>query len=50
MMDIVKIIDLHIFALKQAIEQRKSLVKAIFSFYEKLPDFYVFIEKTIKSL
>ncbi|MFW2013499.1 hypothetical protein [Acinetobacter bereziniae] len=50
MIDIVKIIDLHTFALKQAIEQasieqRKSLVKALFSFYEKLPDFYVFIEK-----
>jgi hypothetical protein len=49
-MDIVKIIDLHVFALKQAvehasIEQRKSLVKAIFSFYEKLPHFYIYLEK-----
>ena len=49
MIDIVKIIDLHTFALKQAIEQasieqRKSLVKALFSFYEKLPHFYVSIE------
>ncbi|WP_336932457.1 hypothetical protein [Acinetobacter bereziniae] len=50
MIDIVKIIDLHTFALKQAIEQasieqRKSLVKALFSFYEKLSHFYVSIEK-----
>ncbi|WP_252509445.1 hypothetical protein [Acinetobacter bereziniae] len=53
MIDIVKIIDLHTFALKQAIEQasikqRKSLVKALFSFYEKLPHFHVSIEKIIK--
>ncbi|MBJ9951734.1 MULTISPECIES: hypothetical protein [unclassified Acinetobacter] len=53
MIDIVKIIDLHTFALKQSIEQasieqRKSLVKAIFSFYEKLPLFYFYIEKNYK--
>ncbi|WP_287912569.1 hypothetical protein [Acinetobacter sp.] len=52
MIDIVKIIDLHTFALKQSIEQasieqRKSLVKAIFSFYEKLPLFYFYIEKKL---
>lgn len=43
-MDIVQIIDRHTFELKHAIaqasvEQRKSLVKAIFNFYLKLPDF-----------
>ena len=43
-MNIVNIIDQHTFALKHAvaqasIQQRKSLVKAIFNFYAKLPDF-----------
>ncbi|MFW1851009.1 hypothetical protein ACG9XR_10615 [Acinetobacter guillouiae] len=49
-MDIVKIIDQHSFALRQAIEQasleqRKSLVKAVFAFYEKLPNFQSAIEQ-----
>ena len=43
-MNIVNIIDQHTFALKHAvaqasIQQRKSLIKAIFNFYAKLPDF-----------
>ncbi|MDN5490869.1 MAG: hypothetical protein L0G57_11040 [Acinetobacter sp.] len=49
-MDIVKIIDQHSFALRQAIEQasleqRKSLVKAVFAFFEKLPTFQSAIEQ-----
>lgn len=49
-MNIVQIIDQHTFALKHAIEQaslmqRKSLVKAVFGFYEKLPHFYQTIEQ-----
>lgn len=49
-MDIVKIIDQHSFALRQAIErasleQRKSLVKAVFAFYEKLPTFQSAIQQ-----
>lgn len=49
-MDILKVIDQHSFALRQAIEQasleqRKSLVKAIFAFYEKLPNFQSSIEQ-----
>ena len=49
-MNIVQIIDQHTFALKHAIEQasltqRKSLVKAVFGFYQKLPHFYQTLEQ-----
>lgn len=49
-MNIVQIINQHHFALKRAIEQssvqqRKSLVAAIFSFYLKLPYFKETVEK-----
>lgn len=49
-MNIVQIIDQHTFALKRAIElasvaQRKSLVIAIFGFYQRLPHFENIIER-----
>ena len=49
-MNIVQIIDQHTFALKRAIEQasliqRKSLVIAIFGFYQRLPHFESIIER-----
>ena len=49
-MNIVQIIDQHTFALKRAIEQvsliqRKSLVIAIFGFYQRIPHFENIIER-----
>lgn len=49
-MNIVQIIDQHTFALKRAIElasvaQRKSLVIAIYGFYQRLPHFENIIER-----